>query len=111
MTLELPPVALSRLVRWHLLAWGFVQHNPYLCIASGEIVQDYSDIVNTPQLPVLVPEGGTWQTLMDAVVVNGNQISGNSFVDDQGVTGVPDGKVLIEFDTGTPYGAPSYLLV
>ncbi|CAL1702627.1 unnamed protein product [Somion occarium] len=63
----------------------------------GDVVQNFSDITQTPKLNVVSPDN--WFTFMDAVNINGDQLYGGSLGSPE--VKVPDNQTLILLDSGT----------
>jgi len=67
----------------------------------GEVVQNLSAVQAAPKLPVPSPQ---WITVMDSLVVNGQNLTGHGLIDSLNASEVPaefKGKLITLLDTGT----------
>lgn len=67
-------------------------------ITIGEYDDDYAAIVSAPRLLQYPPNGGRWSTLLNDIIVNGQSVLMGSRL-----KGVPQGRIVVLLDTGTPY--------
>ncbi|KAI0072608.1 acid protease [Panus rudis PR-1116 ss-1] len=74
----------------------------------GEVLQGFEEIQSSPQLKVL--SSVAWITFMDAVIINGQRISGHSFGSPL-VKEIPDDKTIIIPDTGTSFATAPQVYV
>ncbi|KAJ3478920.1 hypothetical protein NLI96_g9424 [Meripilus lineatus] len=80
----------------------------------GELLEDFQGIADSPRLPILSSGGAyiEWMSVLDSVTINDRRYTGKDVLN--ATTGKPDqyqGKMLIEFDTGTTlfYGSKFYV--